>query len=78
MIEIVVNGRPMPCRDGATLADLGQELGLVLAAVVCEHNGELCHPNGFSQIQIQPGDRIEFLHFMGGGQSSGTPNRLLV
>jgi thiamine biosynthesis protein ThiS len=70
LITVVVNGMSREVSPGMTLLGLAQLLNLVPDAVICEYNGRLCRFDDFSQITVQAGDVIEWMHFMGGGDLS--------
>jgi thiamine biosynthesis protein ThiS len=69
LIAVIVNGMSRNLAPGTTLLDLALMLRLLPEAVICEHNGTLCRANVFSETVLQDGDVVEWLHFMGGGDS---------
>ncbi|MGD8495405.1 MAG: sulfur carrier protein ThiS [Gemmatimonadales bacterium] len=66
-MQIEVNGKPREVDDGASVADLLGELELDERLVVVELNREIVRRNERSEVGLQPGDRIEIVHFVGGG-----------
>jgi thiamine biosynthesis protein ThiS len=64
---ISVNGESRAAKAGATVIDLLQELGLSSARVAIERNCEILPRAAWTETQIQPGDRYEIVHFVGGG-----------
>lgn len=67
LMQLQVNGSPHVFDGEGTLLDLAIVLNLALESVICECNGVLHRHDQFAAIQLQAGDQIEFLHFMGGG-----------
>lgn len=66
-MEIEVNGKPREVSDGASVADLLDELELDERLVVVELNHEIVRRTERSDVGLQAGDRIEIVHFVGGG-----------
>lgn len=72
-LSLVLNGQP---RTFATLlppSSLDQviaELGLQGDRVAVEHNGEIVPRSTWPQTTVAEGDRLEVVHFVGGGISS--------
>lgn len=63
---ITLNG--MKQATGArTLAALIEELGLDIRKVAVERNLEIVPRSLLAETALQPGDRIEIVHFIGGG-----------
>jgi sulfur carrier protein len=50
-----------------TLGELVQELGLKGDRVAIEHNGEIAPRTSWSEVRLQENDRLEVVHFVGGG-----------
>lgn len=65
--EIIVNGKPRPVGSGSTVASLLDDLGLKPGMIVVEHNREILPRDGYGQVPLAPGDRLELVHFVGGG-----------
>jgi len=53
--------------EGATLADAIAELGLKADRVAVERNGEIVARGNWTTVRVEPGDRLEVVHFVGGG-----------
>jgi sulfur carrier protein len=64
---ISVNGQTRPAKPGATVIDLLRELGLDGGRVAIERNLEILPRQKWTDTPIQPGDRYEIVHFVGGG-----------
>ena len=66
-ITITVNGEHRRVAGGITLAELANELGLVPEKVAVERNLEVVPRSTLAQVEVQDGDEIEIVHFVGGG-----------
>lgn len=66
-IDVEVNGRGETIPAEMTIADLLQlrQIGRQLVAI--ERNGEIVPKNEFDSIRLEAGDRLEIVHFVGGG-----------
>ncbi len=51
----------------ATVAELLVHFGLDRKIAVVEHNLRILQKNDYSGVQLAAGDRIEIVHFVGGG-----------
>ena len=54
-------------RDGITLSELVTELALAPERIAIEWNREVVRRNHWSETRLTEGDRIEIVHFVGGG-----------
>lgn len=68
-IAIVLNGEPRQAAPGATIASLVAELGLEPARVAVERNLEIAPRSLWGETVLADGDRVEIVHFVGGGQA---------
>jgi thiamine biosynthesis protein ThiS len=66
-IRIVVNGESRAAPAGARVSDLLESLKLPAAKVAVELNREIVPRSGFAAQALAEGDRIEIVHFVGGG-----------
>lgn len=66
-LVLVVNGEERNVDAGATLAELLAELGLVPGTVVVERNREIVERARYDEVRLEDGDRLELVHFVGGG-----------
>jgi thiamine biosynthesis protein ThiS len=64
---ISVNGEIRATTPGATVLDLLRELGLGSGRVAVERNLEILPREQWDATQVQPNDRYEIVHFVGGG-----------
>jgi len=66
-MEVVVNGRTVDLEDGGSVRDLLVALGRGEGRVAVEVNQEIVPRSRHAEHRLQPGDRIELVHAMGGG-----------
>ena len=57
----------------APLSSLIEALGLKADRIAVEHNGEIAARSTWSEVQVSQGDRLEIVHFVGGGVEGGLP-----
>ncbi len=73
-LTLVLNGQPrtFPTLSQPASLDLViAELGLKGDRVAVEHNGEVVSRSAWPQTGVDAGDRLEVVHFVGGGTSEG-------
>lgn len=66
-IDIIVNGETQSFNSALSVADLLARLGLPEKKIAVEHNLEIVPKSAYASHMIQAGDRIEIVHFIGGG-----------
>jgi thiamine biosynthesis protein ThiS len=66
-LRIEVNGEPREVPDGASVADLLRLLNLAAPKVAVERNLEIVPRSAWSATTLSAGDRLEVVHFIGGG-----------
>ena len=66
-ITIMVNGEHRRVAAGMTIAGLARELGLVAEKVAVERNLEVVPRSTIGQVELEDGDELEIVHFVGGG-----------
>lgn len=66
-IEIVVNGEAKKISRGTTVAGLISQLGLGDRRVAVERNREVVPRDRHAGCQLEAGDRLEVVTFVGGG-----------
>jgi len=66
-IAITVNDEPRQVPAGATLASLLAEIGLDTRKVAVERNLEIVPRSAYAETALAAGDRLEIVHFIGGG-----------
>ena len=69
-LRLIVNGRERvleAVRSACVLATVLEQLELRADRVAVELNGQLAPRTGWAQAQVHDGDRLEIVHFVGGG-----------
>ncbi len=66
-MQIEVNGKPREVDGDTSVADLVADLELDGRLVVVELNREIVRRTERAEVNLQPGDRVEIVHFVGGG-----------
>jgi thiamine biosynthesis protein ThiS len=66
-LKIVVNGEEREIADGATVGELVRQLALAPERVAVELNREVVRRAQWSETKLSAGDRVEVVHFVGGG-----------
>ena len=66
-IAIRVNGEAREVPAGLTVTGLLEHLGLHPRMVVVERNGDILRRDALAGHAVEPGDRYELVHFVGGG-----------
>ena len=66
-MKITVNGEAKSVTDGMTVGGLLVNLGLVAEKVAVERNLEIVPKSSFEQTILADGDKLEVVHFIGGG-----------
>jgi thiamine biosynthesis protein ThiS len=72
-MNLCINGDIRPfthVAPGFTLAALIESLGMKSDRVAVELNREIAPRDRWNQIALKEGDRLEIVHFVGGGTSS--------
>ena len=66
-IALSVNGELMQVAAGLTLAQLIGQLELDTRKVAVERNLEIVPRSAYATTRLEAGDRLEIVHFIGGG-----------
>jgi sulfur carrier protein len=69
-LTLILNGQPRAfdtLEQSASLEQLVAELGLKGDRVAVERNGEIVPRSGWADTLLSGGDRLEVVHFVGGG-----------
>jgi thiamine biosynthesis protein ThiS len=66
-MRIEVNGKTREIEEGRSIADLLAELELDDGLIVVELNREIVRSTERADVGLQSGDRVEIVHFVGGG-----------
>jgi sulfur carrier protein len=70
-LSIILNGQPRDfgqLEPGASLIELVATLELQGDRIAIEHNGEIAQRATWEQASVNTGDRLEIVHFVGGGR----------
>ena len=67
MIPVTINGEARDLPDALTLDELLQFLELAGNRVAIEHNREIVKRDRWTRVWVVAGDRLEIVHFVGGG-----------
>jgi thiamine biosynthesis protein ThiS len=67
MVIVQINGEGREIADGVSVAGLLEQLGIRPARVVVELNRNVVGRDAYAVTQLKEGDRIEIVHFVGGG-----------
>jgi thiamine biosynthesis protein ThiS len=73
LLTIQLNGQPRTLTEvpsPAQLYQLVQALGLKSDRIAIELNGEIVPRSTWTQTAVSDGDRLEIVHFVGGGAHS--------
>jgi sulfur carrier protein len=68
-LQIQVNGEQQEVRDDLPLSELVIHLQLRAEQIAIELNHEVMRRAAWAGTTLQPGDRVEIVHFVGGGVS---------
>lgn len=66
-MNVVINGESRDVPEGLNVAALLAHLGLPADRVAIERNLEVLPRAQWEATRVQPGDRYEVVHFVGGG-----------
>ncbi len=64
--DLYINGEPRMV-SSQTVETLLQELNLGSKKIAVELNREIVPRDSYQTTKLQPGDRLEIVHFVGGG-----------
>lgn len=68
-MTLVINGEEKTFADSLSLADLISNLALKSDRVAVELNREIVSRQNWAGTRLKNGDRLEIVHFVGGGLS---------
>jgi thiazole synthase len=66
-MTLTINGEPRSVPDGLTLTALIAHLGMKGDRVAVERNREIISRTTWADVVLAEGDRLEIVHFVGGG-----------
>ncbi len=67
-MQLTINGETKPFPDSLTLTTLVEHLGLKSDRVAIELNHDIAPRASWPATQLHDGDRLEIVHFVGGGK----------
>ncbi len=68
-MQITLNGEARQLDQPGSLRGLLESLGLDPAKIAVERNLEIVPRGAYDQVQVSDGDRLEIVHFIGGGNA---------
>jgi len=66
-LQIKLNGETKDVDDGTTLLSLVEQLSLAPERLAIELNNEVVRRAEWPDVKLSDGDRVEIVHFVGGG-----------
>jgi thiamine biosynthesis protein ThiS len=66
-MTLTINGEDREFDSVVTLADLVAQLGMKPDRIAVELNRELIRRDRWSETKVSDGDKLEIVHFVGGG-----------
>ncbi|MFQ5876756.1 MAG: sulfur carrier protein ThiS [Acidobacteriota bacterium] len=66
-VTIVLNGEGFEAPPGSTVLSLLESMGVAAARVAVELNGRVVRRDDFPRVPIREHDKVEVVHFVGGG-----------
>ena len=66
-MKVILNGEAKECPNGLSLAQFLDFLQLKHDRVAVELNQQIASRSRWSEIALSEGDRLEVVHFVGGG-----------
>lgn len=66
-MQISVNGDTLEMRDGASLTELVEQMGLTGKRIAIELNAEIIPRSEHAGTALTQGDNVEIVHAIGGG-----------
>ena len=67
-VKLVINGAEREMAGVSTLASLIEQLGIKSDRVAVELNRQIVARDRWTETPLAPGDRLEIVHFVGGGR----------
>jgi thiamine biosynthesis protein ThiS len=68
-MEITLNGETRRLDQPVSVRGLLEQLGLDPAKIAVERNLEIVPRGAYDQVAVGAGDRLEIVHFIGGGNA---------
>jgi len=70
VMNIIINGENRSIDGALSVAGLLEHLGLDTRKIAVERNLEIVPRSAYGETHVEEGDRLEIVHFIGGGDSS--------
>ena len=67
MAKIQLNGKKVVIKSNYSLFDLLKKYKLTDKRIAIEHNGEIISKENFKKKYLKNNDKVEIVHFIGGG-----------
>ncbi len=67
MIEVIINGEKREISNSTTIKQVLTDLGIEEKTMASAVNLEVVKKENWDNYLLKDGDKIEFLHFVGGG-----------
>ena len=67
MAKIQLNGKKISIKSNFSILDLLKKYKLVSKKIAIEHNGIIISKNNYKKKYLKNNDKIEIVHFIGGG-----------
>ena len=67
MAKIQLNGKKVVINSNYSLFDLVKKYNLINKKVAIEHNGEIIPKTNYKKKNLKNNDKVEIVHFIGGG-----------
>ncbi|MCB2107737.1 MAG: sulfur carrier protein ThiS, partial [Rhodobacteraceae bacterium] len=78
MISVILNGEARQLSPGTTVHAMLEQLGLDTRKVAVERNLEIVPKSAFAATALADGDKIEVVHFIGGGREDAAEDTFTV
>jgi thiamine biosynthesis protein ThiS len=76
VMQVQINGEPREFRHTSLrLSELVEQLSLAPQRIAIEVNRQIVPRANWEQTQVHDGDRVEIVHFVGGGNTGGRRQR---
>jgi thiamine biosynthesis protein ThiS len=66
-LQVTLNGESQAFDRPLTVADLLRHIGLDTRKIAVERNAEIVPRSAYADVWLASGDRLEIVHFIGGG-----------
>jgi len=71
-VQIQINGEPREfSNDSLRLSELVEQLALAPQRIAVELNRQIIRRGEWEHTEVRDGDRVEIVHFVGGGNAGG-------